>query len=159
MDVVERRQEDDLRLPFLPERDEGLENVLSVLGECAHVEVVHGQPVLRDAELGRRLAHFARKRVRREAVRQRARCDRERDVPHFGVAFDEARHGATATELAVVGVRRQHERALPLLDQTGTTSFGSTAVRSTRATGTSSGDASAMSPKSIHVIGSSKKAL
>ena len=159
VDVVEDRLEDDVRLPLLPQRDERLEDVLAVLGERAHVEVVHGQPVLRNAELGRRLAHLARQRVGRKAVRQRARRDRERDVPHLGAAFDQPRHRAAAAELAVVGVRSQHERPLPLLDQTGTASFGSTAARSPRGTGTRSGDASATSPKSIHVVGSSKNAL
>ena len=80
-----------------------------------------------NTELGRRLAHLARERVRREALRQRAGRDRERDVPHLAAALDEPRHRAAAAELAVIGVRRQHERPPPLLDQTGTASFCSTA--------------------------------
>ena len=49
-------------------------------GKRAHVEVVHGEVLLRDPELGSRLAHLARERVRLEARRQRPRRDRERDV-------------------------------------------------------------------------------
>ncbi len=40
-----------------------------MLGEGAHVEVVHGEALRRDPELGGRLAHLARERVRREALR------------------------------------------------------------------------------------------
>ena len=42
-----------------------------MVGEGADLEVVHGQVRLGDAELGRRLAHLARQRVGREALRQR----------------------------------------------------------------------------------------
>ena len=156
--VVERRHEDDLRLPLLPQPDEQLEDVLPVLRERAHVEVVHRQLLRRDAELGRRLAHLARERVRREAVRQRPRGDRERDVAHLAARVDEPRHRAAAAELAVVGVRRQHERPLPGLDQTGTASFAATGARCSAA-GTRSGSASTASPKRAQVIGSSKNAL
>ena len=83
-----------------------------MLGKRAHVEVVHRQVLGRDAELGCRLADLARERVRRKAVRQRARGDRERDVAHLGAGLDETRHHAAAAELAVVGVRREHEHAL-----------------------------------------------
>ena len=69
-----------------------------------------------DAELARRLAHLARERVRLEARRQRARRDRERDVAHLAPALDEPRHRPAAAELAVVRVRREHERLLPGLD-------------------------------------------
>src|SRR4029079_2027443 len=51
MDVVQRGLEDDVRLPFLPERDKRLEDVLPMLWERADVEVVHGQVRLGDAEL------------------------------------------------------------------------------------------------------------
>ena len=75
-----------------------------------------GELRLRDAELAGRLAHLARERVRREPGGQRARRDRERDVVHLAAALDEARHRPAAAELAVVRVRREHERALPGLD-------------------------------------------
>ena len=90
---------------------------------------MHRQLLRRNAELGRRLAHLARERVRREAVRQRPRRDRERDVAHLAARVDEPRHRAAAAELAVVRVRRQHKRPLPVLDQTGTASFAATGVR------------------------------
>ena len=61
-------------------------------------------------------ATSCRERVGREALRQRARGDREGDVAHLGALLDEARHRAAAAELAVVGVRREHERALPAPD-------------------------------------------
>ena len=64
----------------------------------------------RDAELGRRLAHLARERVRREALGQRLRGDRERDVPDLDALLDEPRHRPAAAELPVVGVRREDER-------------------------------------------------
>ena len=64
----------------------------------------------------RRLAHLARERVRLEAGRKRARRDRERDVAHLAAALDEPRHRPAAAELAVVRVRREHERVLPGLD-------------------------------------------
>ena len=64
---MRRRLEDDVRPPLLPERDQQLEDVLAAIGERAHVEVVHGQVRLGDAELGGRLAHLARERVGREA--------------------------------------------------------------------------------------------
>ena len=83
-----------------------------MIGERAHVEVVHGQVLGRDAELRRRLAHLARQRVGREALGQRARRDRERDVAHVGAVLDEPGHRAAAAELAVIRVRREHERAL-----------------------------------------------
>ena len=111
-----RRLEDDVRLPFLPQRDEELEDVLPALGERSDVEVVDGELFLRDAELARRLAHLARQRVRLEAGRKRARRDRERDVAHLAAAIDEPRHRPAAAELAVVRVRREHERFLPGLD-------------------------------------------
>ena len=130
-----------------------------MLGERAHVEVVHGQPVLRDAELGRRLAHLAGERVGREALRQRARRDRERDVAHVAARVDEPRHRAAAAELAVVGVRREHERPLPLLDHDRHRLLRQAAAPLGSATGRACGDASAASPRSAQVIGSSKKAL
>ena len=71
---------------------------------------------LGDPELARRLAHLARERVGREARRQRAGRDREGVVVHLHSRLDEPRHRAAAAELAVVGVRRQHEHALPGLD-------------------------------------------
>ena len=84
VDVVQRRLEDEVRLPVVPELDQELEDLLAVVRERPHVEVVHRQVLGRDAELGRRLAHLARERVGREALRQRARRDRERDVADLG---------------------------------------------------------------------------
>ena len=40
VDVVVRGLEDNVRLPFVPELDEKLEDVLATLGERAYVEVV-----------------------------------------------------------------------------------------------------------------------
>src|SRR5437868_754092 len=158
VDVVQARLEDDLGPPVLPQADEQLEDLLPPLGERAHVEVVHGEPVLGDAELGGRVAHFARERVRREAVGERARRDREREVADVAAGLDEPRHRAAATELAVVRVRREHERALPMLDHAWTAS------RTWAAGGGGSGaraggSANAMSPNRSQVVGSSKKSL
>ena len=72
--------------------------------------------LLGDAELARRLAHLARERVGLEPGRKRARRDREGDVANLAAALDEPRHRPAAAELAVVRVRREHERALPGLD-------------------------------------------
>ncbi len=66
---------------------------------------------LGDAELGRRLAHLLRERVGREALRQRLGRDRERDVADLDAVLDETRHRPAATELAVVRVRGEDERA------------------------------------------------
>ena len=112
VDVVQRRLEDEVGLPVVPDLDQQLEDLLAVVGERAHVEVVHGQVRVRDAELGGRLAHLAGQRVGREALRERPRGDRERDVADLRALLDEARHRPAAAELAVVGVRRQHEDAL-----------------------------------------------
>ena len=54
-----------------------------------------------------------------EAVGERARRDRERDVADLAAALDEPGHRPAAPELAVVGVRREHERLLPGLDHRG----------------------------------------
>ena len=116
VDVVVGRLEDDVRPPLLPQGDEQLEDVLAALGEGAHVEVVHRQVRLRDPELGRRLAHLARERVRREAFRERAGRDRERHVAHLAPRLDQARRRAAAAELAVVGVRGEDERASTVSD-------------------------------------------
>ena len=113
VDVVQRRLEDDVRLPLVPERDQELEDLLAVLRERAHVEVVHGEVIAGDAELGGRGGDLVPERVGREALGQRAGRDRERDVAHLGALLDEPRHRAAAAELAVVGVRREHERPLP----------------------------------------------
>ena len=94
-----------------------LEDLLPVIGERADVEVVHGEvPLPVRPDLGRRLLHLARKRVRGEALREPARRDRERDVAHVGAGLDEARHRAAAAELAVVGVRCEHERPFHAVD-------------------------------------------
>src|ERR1700757_3569716 len=69
VDVVEARLEDDVRLPFLPQRDEQLEDVLPALGGRAHVEVVDRQRLGGNPELRGRLGDLARERVRREARR------------------------------------------------------------------------------------------
>ena len=47
---------------------------------------------------------------------QRPRRDREGDVAHLAAGVDEPRHRAAAAELAVVGVRREDERALEAVD-------------------------------------------
>ena len=60
--------------------------------------------------------HLVGERVGREPLRERPRRDRERDVAHLAAGLHEPRHRAAAPELAVVGVRREHERALPGLD-------------------------------------------
>ena len=145
--VVVRGLEDGVRPQLLPERDEQLEDVLAALGERADVEVVHGEVRLRDPELAGRLAHLARERVGREAGRQRPRRDRERVVVHLDPGLDEPRHRAAAAELAVVGVRREHEHALPGLDHAG--------ASSTPRCGRRERDR----PSSAHVVGSSKSAL
>src|SRR6188474_2360145 len=116
MDVVMRRLEDDVRLPLLPEGNEELEDVLPAIGKSSDVEVVDGELLHFDAELACRLAHLAGERVRLEPRRKRARRDRERDVTHLAAALDETRHRPAAAELAVIRVRREHERALPGLD-------------------------------------------
>ena len=67
-------------------------------------------------ELGRRLAHLAGEGVGLEAGRKRTRRDREGDVAHLAAALHEPRHRPAAAELAVVRVRREHERPLPGLD-------------------------------------------
>ena len=113
VDVVQRGLEDDVRLPVVPELDQQLEDLLAVVGEGAHVEVVHGEVLGRDAELGGRRRTSCAQRVGREALGQRAGRDREGDVVDVGPCLDEPRHRAAAAELAVVGVRREHERALP----------------------------------------------
>ena len=100
---------------------------------------------LRKAELGRRFAHLAREGVWLEALRERASRDREGDVMHLDPRLHEPRHGAAAAELAVVGVRRKHQHAVPALDQ-APSSRRRASVRAT-------------SPSRPHVIGSSKSAL
>ncbi len=90
-----------------------------MLRERADVEVVHGQVRFRDSELRSRLAHFTRERVRWEPRRQGAGRDRERDVAHLAARFDQSGDRATATELAVVGMRGEDERSLPGFDHLG----------------------------------------
>src|SRR5581483_2435490 len=113
VDVVKRRLEDGVGSPLVPQLDQELEDLLAMLRERADVEVVDGQVRGGDAELRRRFAHLSRERVRREPLRQRPGRDRERDVAHLRALLDQAGHGRTAAELAVVGVRREHEDALP----------------------------------------------
>ena len=67
--VVHRGHEHAVGLPVAPDLDQQLEDLLPALRERAHVEVVHGEVAGRDAELGGRLAHFARQCVGREARR------------------------------------------------------------------------------------------
>ena len=93
-----------------------------MLGERPHVEVVDGQVLRRDAELGGRGGDLVPERVGREALGERAGRDRERDVAHLGALLDEPRHRAAAAELAVVGVRREDERALQRADHARCTS-------------------------------------
>ena len=67
---------------------------------------------------------------------KRTRRDREGDVANLAAALDEPRHRAAAAELAVVRVRREHERPLPGLDHraiqpaNALTSFGRGAASS-----------------------------
>ena len=140
------RLEDDVRLPLLPQGDEQLEDFLAALREGAHVEVVHGQVRLGDPELDRRVAHLTGERVRREAGRERAGRDRERDVAHLAARLDEPGRGATATELAVVGVWSKDERTSTALDHVFPPFRGTLTARPT-------------SPSIAQVIGSSKSAL
>src|SRR5262249_35327363 len=127
VDVVQRRLEDHVRLPLAPELDQELEDLLAVLRESADVEVVHREALGGDAELGRRLANLAGERVRRESLGERARRDRERDVANLCSLLDEARHRSAAAELAVVGVRREDEGALPAV-HAGTSARAATAA-------------------------------
>src|SRR6476659_4426698 len=161
VDVVEARLEDDVRLPLFPERDEQLEDVLPPFGESADVEVVHGERLGGNPELGRRLGDFPRERVGREARRERAGRDREGDVADVATGLDEAGHRPAAPELAVVGVRSEDERLLPLLGHraiiSGTGSPGST--RAGARALTRNGETSPTRPISTHVVGSSKKSL
>ena len=87
-----------------------------MVGERAHVEVVHGEVLGGMPSSVVACAHLARERVGREPLRQRARRDRERDVAHVGALLDEPRHRRAAPELAVVGVRREYERPLHVAD-------------------------------------------
>ena len=119
-----------------------------MVGEGAHVEVVHGQPVRRDPELGGRLADLAGERVGRKALRQGARRDREGDVADVGSGCDEAGHRPSAPELAVIGVRREHERAPDVADQAGSSG-----------TAPSARAATTISARSAQNVGSSKSAL
>ena len=45
-------------LPVVPDLDQQLEDLLPVVGKRAHVEVVDGEVLGGDADLGRRLAHL-----------------------------------------------------------------------------------------------------
>ena len=119
VDVVQRRLEHELRRPVVPDLDQQLEDLLTVIRERAHVEVVHREVRLRDAELGRRLSHLAGERVRGEAFGERPRRDREGDVADVRPGLDEAGHRAAAAELAVVGVRGQDERPRRRADHAG----------------------------------------
>ena len=74
--------EDRVGLPLLPELDQQLEDVLAALGNVRTSKSWTVELLGRDAELRRRLAHLARERVRREALGERLRRDRERDVAH-----------------------------------------------------------------------------
>ena len=116
VDVVERRLEDAVGPPVVPDLDQQLEDLLAVVGERPHVEVVHGQLLGRNAELCGRLANLAGEGVRREPLRQRPGRDRERDVAHLGAGVDESHHRPATPELTVVGVRREHERTADALD-------------------------------------------
>ena len=125
VDVVHRRLEDDVGLPVVPELDQQLEDLLPAVREGADVEVVHGEVLDGDPDLGGRLAHLVGERVRRKALGQRARRDREGDVAHVGARLDEPSHRAAAAELAVVGVRCEHERALHARDHATAPAAGS----------------------------------
>ena len=57
-----------------------------------------------------------RERVGWEARRQRARGGRERDLAHVDALLDEPRHRPAGAELAVVGVRREHEGGADRVD-------------------------------------------
>ena len=82
-------------------------------GTCARRSRARSSALSGIPSSARGLAHLACERVRLEARRQRASRDRERDVAHLAARLDEPRHRPAAAELAVVRVRREHERALP----------------------------------------------
>jgi len=141
---------------------------MAMVGERPNVEVVDGQLLDRDTELGGGLAHLARERVGREPLGQRAGGDRERDIADLAAGLDEPRHRPAAAELAVVGVRREDEHLLPGLDHAAPTlstgsdggGFVGGAVAGAgfhRRTGIS--EQSAVSPSSPQNIGSSNSAL
>ena len=116
VNVVQARLEHRVGTPLFPQAHEQLENVLAVLREGADVEVVHDQVLRSDPELGGRLANLTGERVRRKAFGKGARRDGEGHIAHFGTVLDEARHRAAGAELPVVGVRGEHEHALPGAD-------------------------------------------
>ena len=67
VDVVQRGLEDDVGLPVVPELDQELEDLLAVVGEGADVEVVDGQVLAGDPELGRRRGDLVAERVGRRS--------------------------------------------------------------------------------------------
>ena len=58
----------------------------------------------------------AEQRARLEAGRERTRRDREGDVPDLAPGLDQPCHRPAAPELAVVGMRGEHQRLLPALE-------------------------------------------
>src|SRR5450830_1820571 len=94
---------------------DGLE-VLAHGRESAHLEVVHLEVGLGDAENARRGADLVLEDVFREALRDALGGGAEGCVGDLDAVLDEARHGAAAAELAVVGVRRQHEHVVEAFD-------------------------------------------
>ena len=101
---------------LLLEDDHLVEDVLAHGREGAHLEVVHLEVGLGDAENARRGADLVLEDVFREALRDALGGGAEGGVGDLDAVLDEARHGAAAAELAVVGVRRQHEHVVEAFD-------------------------------------------
>src|SRR5665647_847205 len=91
---------------LLLEDDHLLEDVLAHGGEGAHLEVEDLEVALGDAEDARGGADLVLEDVFREALRDALGGRAEGGVGDLDAVLDEARHGAAAAELAVVGVRR-----------------------------------------------------
>ncbi len=51
VDVTETRLEHGVRLPFLPDLDQQLEDLLAVLGKRPHLEIVDGEPFGLESDL------------------------------------------------------------------------------------------------------------
>ena len=117
VDVVVGRLEDDVGTELLPHRDEQLQDVLPTLGERPHVEVVHREVRLRRCRARRspRAPPGRACRVGTPAGASGSRSRTRRSAPRTP-CLDEPCHRAPAPELAVVGVRREHERPAVAVD-------------------------------------------